>query len=120
MKKTVWIVDDDHGILDVIKIILEQEGYNAVVISEPMDIFGKIKQDSLPDVILLDVLMSGIDGRDVGKQLKQNPKTQHIPIIIMTADIQIENKAKDAMADAYIKKPFDIDDLLAIVKKNIH
>ena len=68
-------------------------------------------------MILLDVLLSGSDGRDIAKILKSDANTKHIPIIMMSADITVGEKAKLAKIEDFIKKPFDIDDLLALINK---
>lgn len=117
MSKKIWIVDDDEGILDAVEIVLKQEGYDTEQIKEPADIPERLENESHPNLILLDILMSGVDGRDISQTLKHNEKTQHIPILIMTANIHAEKRFEEAGADGLIKKPFDIDDLIAKVKQ---
>ncbi|HLL60695.1 MAG TPA: response regulator [Candidatus Nitrosocosmicus sp.] len=117
MIKTVWIIDDDESILDVIDIVLEKEGYQSRTIRDASILDTLLQDQSKPDLILLDVLMSGIDGRDVAHNLKKHKNTKDIPIVIMTADIHVEEKAKAAGADGFLRKPFNIEDLIKIVKK---
>lgn len=116
MKKPVWVVDDDEAILEVFNIILQEDGYNVEIIQDTRTIKDKLKKNK-PGLIFLDLLMSGVDGRDIAKFFKNNPDTQNIPIIIMSADTTIEEKAKNAMADTYLKKPFHINDVTQLVKK---
>ncbi len=118
MSNKIWIVDDDEAILDVIQIVLDQEGLESETIQDAQVIYERLKTER-PQLILLDVLMSGIDGRDVSQHIKKDKKTTDIPIIIMTADIRADDKAKEAMADDFIRKPFDIDELVALVKKHL-
>lgn len=116
MRKTIWIIDDDPGILEVTEIILQEAGYNVNVINNVI----KIKEflaDGTPDLILLDILMSGFDGREVAKNLRADPQTMDIPIIMMSADTHIEQKAAEAGANTYLRKPFDIEQLEEIVKQ---
>lgn len=116
MKKKVIVVDDDQGILEVIKIILEEENYEVVTIDEGKTIVKRITEEK-PDVVLLDIWMSGQDGGEIAKQLKSNDETKNIPIIMVSAKNDTEKVAQDAGADDFITKPFDMDVLLEKVKK---
>jgi len=71
----------------------------------------------LPDLILLDVLLSGKDGREIVKQLKSQEETKSIPIIMFSAHPSAEKTAREAGADDFVAKPFHIDFLLAVVAK---
>ena len=77
----VLIVDDDIDILTVVEMLLSMNNYTVKAISKWQDITSSIKSFS-PDLILLDVALSGADGRDICKQLKQSNETQHIPVIL--------------------------------------
>ncbi|OGK37451.1 hypothetical protein A3F03_01040 [Candidatus Roizmanbacteria bacterium RIFCSPHIGHO2_12_FULL_41_11] len=114
--KLVWIIEDDEGILEVTQIVLKNAGYQTELIQNEKIFHQKI-HGRLPNVILLDVLLSGSDGRDIAKILKSDANTKHIPIIMMSADITVGEKAKLAKIEDFIKKPFDIDDLLALINK---
>ncbi|MFO0704094.1 MAG: response regulator [Patescibacteria group bacterium] len=118
-KKRVWVIDDDDGILDVVSVLLESEGFEPVVINNPASVNKRVQTEQLPDLVILDILMSGVDGRDVAKLLKTGDDTKNIPIIMMSADMRAEEKAREAMADDCIRKPFDIDDLLKKVYKQL-
>lgn len=117
MHKTVWIIDDDRGILEVTQIVLQEAGFNVLALDSQDALNMQLEKKVLPDMILLDILISGADGRDISKKLKSNPSTQQIPVIMMSADTNIEEKCKEAKADGFIKKPFDIDQLEKTVKK---
>lgn len=116
MAKTILLIDDDAGILDVTKIILQDAGYTMLTASSETAMFEQLKKQQ-PDVILLDILLSGTDGIDICRKLKADPKTKDIPVVIMSADTSIEEKFKEAGADDYLTKPFDIEDLEEKVKK---
>src|SRR5438067_27893 len=116
MDKTVWIVDDDEAILEVFQIILKEAGYDVVIIQDGRTIIKRLERER-PALIFLDLLMSGIDGRDVSNNIKSNPATKNIPIIITSADTNIEQKTNEAHADSYLKKPFNIADVTKLVKK---
>lgn len=116
MQKHILVVDDERDIVDMLKYNLEKEGYKTLTARD-----GKkaIEQAShLPDVILLDVMMPELDGWEVCKQLKRDPKTAHIPIIFLTAKgteldevLGLELGAED-----YIVKPIAVRTLLARVR----
>lgn len=116
MKKLVLIVDDDPGILEVTKIIVEEKGCLVTALGTAENLYETVEK-SQPQLILLDILLSDGDGIEVCQKLKKNVKTRTIPIILMSADMQIQEKYKAAGADGFLKKPFDITELEALVKK---
>lgn len=115
--KKILVADDNSAILDSLKIMLEDAGYE-VETTEDGAVAQNIKKP-LPDLLLLDVWMSGIDGRDVCIHLKNSPETNRVPIVIMSATKDIAQIAKDSGANAYISKPFQMSDLLRIVSLHI-
>lgn len=113
--KRVLVVDDDQDILTVVKILLSMHGFNVEAISKWAEIF--IKTESFkPDIILLDVALGGQDGRLLCKQLKTAEKTKKIPIVLFSANHGILETFSDFLADDFIAKPFDIDNLLDKIK----
>lgn len=118
MNKKILVVDDDLAILEVIKIILEDKGYNVLTNSNGATVHTSIEEHQ-PDLILLDIWMSGFDGRDISKKLKSHHKTQHIPVIVISAHNDTEKMAKEAGADDFLAKPFDIEDLLTKVESHL-
>lgn len=117
MKKNVWIIDDDEGILEVIQLLFEQERIKGEYISQPLKVLDLLEKESTPSLIFIDIFMSGLNGVELAKQIKKNSKTQNIPIILMSADPAIADKVKLAHADGYLEKPFDSTDILDIVNK---
>ena len=109
-KKRLLVVDDEQDILEFLKIILEEDGY-TVDTTDKDDYLEKLN-DILPDLILLDMLLSGKDGREIVKYLKMHEKTKHIPIILFSAHPGAQGFAKQAGADDFVAKPFEIDLLL--------
>lgn len=107
-KKKVLVVDDEADILEFLKVILEDEGY-TVVTTDKDDYLEKLQDDTLPDLILLDLLLSGKDGREIVKYLKSNEKTHHIPVIMFSAHPSAREITKQAGADDFVAKPFEID-----------
>ncbi|HLH60523.1 MAG TPA: response regulator [Ktedonobacteraceae bacterium] len=110
-KKKILIVDDEPDILEFLQVILEEEGYN-VLASQKAEYLEQLHNGGLPDLILLDVLLSGKDGREIVKYLKLQEETKHIPVIMFSAHPSAEQTAKEAGAEDFIAKPFEIDELL--------
>lgn len=115
--KKIFVVDDDPSILEVITIILTEKGYTVVSISNRDQLFEELKQ-GLPDLIFLDLWISGSEGTEITKKLKIDSKTKDIPIIIVSALNDLEKIAKDIGADGFLEKPFEIDNLLLMVEKH--
>jgi len=112
-KRKIMVADDNPAILDAIKIMLEEEGYEVEA-----SLNGAAAQDMkepLPDLLLLDIGMSGTDGGDICKLLKNTELTKRIPVVMISATKDLEQIAKDSGADDYIAKPFQMEHLLATV-----
>lgn len=110
----ILVVDDDATVGRVIRLNLTVEGYDVRVAtsgSEALELVPSLQ----PDCILLDVMMPEVDGLEVCRRLKVNPDTVHIPVIMLTAKAQIDDKlaAFNLGADDYISKPFDVYELSA-------
>ena len=110
--KRILAVDDEPDILEFLQIILQEEGYE-VLTSPKSDYLEQLPNGELPDLILLDVLLSGKDGREIVKYLKSQEETRHIPILMFSAHPSAEETSRQAGADDFLEKPFDIDVLLA-------
>ena len=110
----VLVADYDPAILDSLKMMLELSGYevDTTVNGETM---YKMEKD-LPDLLLLDIWMSGQDGRDICKYLKHEQHTKDIPIILISASRDVMKSAHDAGADDFVTKPFEMDDLIAKIE----
>lgn len=113
----IMVVDDDQAILDCVRLLLELNNYQVITISDGR-IENKVKREK-PDLILLDVWMSGVDGRDVCKSLKQNKEFKGIPIIMFSASKDVAESVDSVGADDFIEKPFEIDELLNKIEKYI-
>lgn len=114
-RKTILIADDDPGIVDAIAQLLEEVGY-AVRTTVDATTIGQLA-DGLPDLILLDIRMSGRDGSEICKRLKSAEATRAIPIIIVSASKDTERIARDAGADDFIAKPFDMYHLIEKIER---
>jgi DNA-binding response OmpR family regulator len=117
MAKKILLIDDDAGILDSVSLLLAEYGY-LVETSQHGDVIDKMSA-ILPDLILLDVWISGWNGKDVCKKLKSCEKTHQIPVLLMSAHRDIKETAEESGANGYIAKPFDIDVLLEKVQSQL-
>lgn len=116
--KRILIVDDDPDIVLVLTTMLEDAGYVAVAADTAADLMGLLKRE-LPDLIVLDMLLSGHDGREIVSQLKATAATAPIPILMLSAHPAAESGARDAGADGFLAKPFEMDALLAMVAAHL-
>lgn len=114
--KKILIIDDDQGILEAVKAILEYGGF-AVEITDNSEYLEGVSKEDLPSVVLLDLLLSGKDGKEIAKKIKSKDKTKNIPIIMLSAHSTAAEAAKEAGVEAFIPKPFDMNELLEVVNK---
>ena len=117
-KKTVLIVEDEKGIVDILRFNLEKEGY-AVLTAYDGETGLALAQEKNPDIILLDVMLPKMNGFDVCRILRENGSS--VPVIILTAREEETDKVLglELGADDYITKPFSMRELMARVKANI-
>jgi DNA-binding response OmpR family regulator len=105
-KLTVLLVDDEEDTLFLIRHKLEKEGFNIQISPNGMDMMDIIARTH-PDLIVLDIHMNGIDGGSVCQLLKSNSSTAAIPVVMFSANDNIDKIAKECGADGYIRKPFN-------------
>jgi DNA-binding response OmpR family regulator len=117
MKKKILVADDDPGIRDIYKIIFERAGYSIEIKGDAEEVLKN--NFTIPDVFLIDKLLSGYDGLDICRYLKSNPVTSHIPVIMVSASPDIGVSAITAGADDFVEKPFDLKYLLKVIELNI-
>lgn len=115
-QKRILVVEDDSDILEFLQVLFAQEGYTVVTTDQTEDI-ENLYDNCLPDLILIDVSLSGKDGRDIVKHLKSQQKTSRIPVIMFSAYLDAEKTARAAGANDFVAKPFEIDELMAKIAK---
>ncbi len=116
----ILIVEDDEDTASVLRLLFKKDGYDVHVVSRGTDVFGETRS-RLPDLIILDILLPGIDGYEVCRQLRTAARTSHIPIIFLTQKDTRSDKLAglELGADDYITKPFDLDELILRSKNAI-
>lgn len=116
-KETILVVEDESNILELVKYNLEEADYRVITASRGDIGLDQARKNKL-DLIVLDLMLPGMNGIEITKTLKQNEKTSHIPIIILTAKAQEADKivGLELGADDYMTKPFSPRELVARVK----
>lgn len=116
-KQTIFVVEDEAHIQQLIKYNLEANGFKVTVFDNGEDLIS-YSLENIPDLFILDIMLPGIDGLEVCRQLKQNVLNKSIPIIMLTAKSEEFDKVLglELGADDYITKPFSVRELLARIK----
>ena len=113
----ILVIDDDLAINELIKVNLELCGYKVVQAYDGVKGFALCKQER-PSLVILDVMMPDVDGYTVAQRIRKNDETQYIPILMLTALSQINDKVKgfDIGVDDYLVKPFEMEELQVRVR----
>jgi DNA-binding response OmpR family regulator len=109
--RTILLADDDEAIVDATVLMFEVMGYEVTHTLNGSTV-PEMAAKKQPDIIVLDIWMSGIDGRDICRQIKSNSDTQHIPVLMISASRHIGDSALEAGADGFVEKPFEMNTLL--------
>jgi two-component system, OmpR family, phosphate regulon response regulator PhoB len=117
MAANILVVEDEPAIQELVALNLEQAGHRPLLAASAEEAFARI-QDVLPDLILLDWMLPGMSGLELARRLRANPRTQPVPIIMLTARAQENDKLAglEGGADDYIVKPFSTRELNARIK----
>jgi DNA-binding response OmpR family regulator len=115
----ILIVEDNPDILELYMIMLRHNNYEVLGKDSGEEIEPVIR-NFVPDLIILDMLLSGLDGLNVCKQIKHDSSTNHIPVIMVSAHASGLEKSTEAGADFFIAKPFDMATFLNTVSRAIN
>ncbi|MCO5937437.1 response regulator [Mucilaginibacter sp. RB4R14] len=119
MSKKILVFDDDPDILEIISLVLVANGYEIRALSCGDTVFDDIK-DFQPDLILMDVMLAGMDGRAICKEIKENHLTNFLPVILISGTHNLsESLHLQAAPNDFVAKPFDLDHLLRVVNKQL-
>ncbi len=115
--KKILIVDDEADIIEILQFVLETQGYECITAMDGEEGLKRAREDN-PDLIILDVMMPKINGYKISRLLKYDSKYKNIPILMVTARSQEEDKiiGEETGADEYITKPFNVDEVVKKVK----
>ena len=115
----ILVLDDDPDIGTMIKMMLEYKGY-MVTVSDRADMAQQALNKGGVDLIIMDMLLSGVNGTDLCVDLKKNPSTSRIPVIMISAHPNAKEICLEAGADEFISKPFDMNDILSKIDGLLH
>src|SRR3569623_933902 len=110
--RRIIVVDDNEDILEIIKLILEGYDYEVVTLADGSLLFDNIRQFK-PDLILLDIMLGNVDGRELCKAMRENDETKEIPVIFVSASHSLSERfmAMGSNVD-FLAKPFDINEMI--------
>jgi len=119
MSKKILIVDDDNDILEILSLLLIGDGYQIKTLTSGETLFEDIKYYQ-PDLILMDVMLAGMDGRSICRSIKENDLTSLLPVILISGTHDLAKSLHlPGAPDDFVAKPFDIDYLLKKIKKQL-
>jgi DNA-binding response OmpR family regulator len=119
MSKKILVLDDDNDILEIISLVLLENGYDVKTLSCGDTVFEDIKSFQ-PDLILMDVMLGDMDGRSICRRIKENHLTFFVPIILISGTHDLaDSLLLPGAPNDFVAKPFDIDDLLARIEKQL-
>jgi CheY-like chemotaxis protein len=110
-KKHIVIIDDNEDLLMMLEALLKTKGYK-VSLKEDVNGIGEFLTEVQPDIILMDMLLSGADGREICKTIKADTALADIPLLMLSAYPQAQEECLAAGANGFIEKPFDMKHLL--------
>lgn len=118
MPKKILLADDEEDIKTVLKLFLENKGYEVITAFDGLDALDQVKREK-PDLVLLDIMMPLVDGFEVCKKIKTDPETAEIPVIMLSAASHAEmvQKGIDLGAVDYLVKPFEPEQLEGLLHK---
>lgn len=117
-KRTILLVDDDIFLVDIMAFTFKQSGFEIIKAHNGKEALEVIDKESI-DLVLTDIMMPVMDGFELAKNIKENPKIRHLPIIFLTAKSNIEDKNKGFSLgiNDYVVKPFNLKDLVSRINK---
>jgi DNA-binding response OmpR family regulator len=118
-REKILVVDDDIDILEIVTLLLVEEGYEVKALDHGETIFEDI-QGFQPNLILMDVMLGGMDGRAICMDLKANPLTKSLPVILISGTHDLaESLHLPGAPDDFIAKPFDMDELYTKIDRHL-
>lgn len=116
MNKKILIIDNEEAILDMMKMALTDEGFQIETSDTADHIFSLLSKHS-PDLVLIDYMLHDINGGEICHQIKSNPETTHLPVIIFSGHGRVLRSLGTYNSDAIIEKPFDLLELVDTVNR---
>jgi CheY-like chemotaxis protein len=117
MTHTILIVDDDHDIREALADVLGDNGYAVAAAGDGLEALAYLRENPAPSMILLDWMMPKCNGAQFRAQQLEDPTLAKIPVVLLTADVSLEDKTRQLDARAYLAKPVSLEHLLAVVAR---
>lgn len=117
-QRKILVVEDEVSLLKLESILLTTRGYKVIGVTDGLKALEAIKND-MPDLVLLDIMIPGIDGFEVCRRIKADPETACLPVVMLTAKKSSADQVRgsEAGADAYITKPFKSGKIIEVVEE---
>lgn len=113
--KKILVIDDDDGIKDALKAILESDGFEVELANDEKALLSS--SENPPGLIFLDYFLSGTDGQVIAQSIRSHTSTKKIPIIMLSADPRNREKINKEVVNDFLDKPFEMNELLSLAKK---
>lgn len=118
MKRRILVIEDDDIVRETVQLLLEYKGYEVYTSSNGINIYS-IVEEFKPNLVLTDIFLGEADGRVICQEIKRNPKTNHIPVIIMSGASDIYNTISGVGANDIVSKPFDEQTLINRLQRQL-
>jgi CheY-like chemotaxis protein len=117
-RNRILVVEDEESLLKLESILLSSKGYSVTGVMDGRSALEEVKANQ-PDLVILDIMLPELDGFEVCRQIKEDPETRHIPVLILTAKKNSQDLARGQQVgcDAYITKPFKSAKVLDMVQE---
>jgi two-component system alkaline phosphatase synthesis response regulator PhoP len=112
--KKILVADDEEAITELVAFALELEGFQVIQAPDGPEALRLAKEEH-PDLAMVDVMMPGLDGREVSRRIKEDPATSSIPVLLFSAAPNPD--LTEAKADGFMPKPFDVNQLVDTVRR---
>jgi CheY-like chemotaxis protein len=115
--KTILVVEDDAATREALAMILSAEGFTVVGAANGQEALGRLRSDVRPDLILLDLMMPVMDGWQFRREQAKDPALAAIPVVVLSADGNVHQKAASLKTADYLQKPVDAENLLEVIRR---
>jgi DNA-binding response OmpR family regulator len=119
VNKRVLIVEDDDDIREAICNVLQDEGFQPICARDGVEASAMLARVDVASLVLLDLWMPGMNGRDFATRMREDPRWSSVPIVVLSADRHLDEIAQSIGARACLPKPFAIEAFLSIVEENV-
>src|SRR5262245_18965588 len=113
----ILIIDDDPDIRDILTIVLKAEGHEVATAVDGLEGLERLRSDSRPSLIFVDMMMPRLDGRAFLEAMRRDPRLADVPVVVLTGHPAARKEAKELGTAGYLVKPVELDDLLGTIRR---